>query len=290
MNLRLLEFQELSILIERMGGGPSTWKPGSQRLDPLEELRRELEVGKEIPLADVTVSFGSLLTYKGEQVVLYIKDTRLEKDTLLYDIEHSRRFHIADCETLQRMREEGRYERYVVTTRKDGKFSVEATDHLTGYVEELEAPLGVCRNCLKGLNWMNFENSGFNEKKRLWKEFVLEDFFREFSTFFAHKPTHTDQTAPRGGYAREWSMLSTKIRRDRNWTCEDCGVNLSEHHRLLHCHHKNGVVSDNSPRNIAALCVLCHAKQPAHNYIKPKPADRLLIEQLRSLKGLRKGK
>lgn len=280
MNLGHIRFRELTILVERMGASLSRWSPGALQLNELEMLRRELEIGKQIPLAEVHVSFGSLLTYKGEQVVLYIKDTRLDKFTLLNDIENSRRFHIAECETLQRMREEGRYERYVVTTNKTGVFKVEATDKMSGVVEELDAPLGVCRNCLKELNWRSY-NDKSSEKKKLWKAFMLEEFFREFSTFFVGRPTYSDVTAPRGGYAREWSVISLRVRASRSWICEDCRVNLSQHKNLLHCHHKNGVTSDNSPWNIAVLCVLCHAKQPAHNFMKPAAAERILIEQLR---------
>ena len=49
----------------------------------------------------------------------------------------------------------------------------------------------------------------------------------------------------------------------------------------MHCHHRNGVITDNRPENLQALCLLCHAKQPAHNHIKPSGKARKTIEQLR---------
>lgn len=277
-----LAFPELGHLVARMGAASSQWTPNNEPLNALELLRAELAEGKEIPLSEVKVSFGGLLTYQGEQVVLYIKDTRQERHTLLHDREEARRFHIAECRTLDRMRREGRFERYVVTTRKDGLFLVEATDPMTGSVEELKAPLGVCRNCLTELDWRRYSDLNGVEKKLIWNEFSLDDFFAEFATFFRSKPVHTDETAPRGGYAKNWSRLSERIRAERGWQCEECGVDLSDHHRLLHCHHKNGVVSNNSSSNIAVLCLICHSEQAAHNYLKPNPKYRLLIERLRA--------
>ncbi len=88
-------------------------------------------------------------------------------------------------------------------------------------------------------------------------------------------------TAPKGGYAKDWSRISKKYREKRGWTCEKCGVNLNEHHGLLHCHHRDGVISDNSDANLEALCLLCHSEQPCHGYLKPRLADRILIERLR---------
>ncbi len=277
-----LTFPELGRLVTRMGAASSHWTPNNKPLDALELLRAELAEGKEIPLSEVEVSFGGLLTYQGEQVVLYIKDTRQERSTLLHDREEARRFHIAECRTLDRMRREGRFERYVVTTRRDGLFLVEATDPMSGSVEELEARLGVCRNCLAELDWKRYGDLNSNEKKHIWNEFSLDDFFAEFATFFRSNPVYSDETAPRGGYAKNWSRISERIRAERNWQCEECGVDLSDHRHLLHCHHKNGVVSDNNSANIAVLCLLCHSEQPAHNYLKPNPKYRLLIEHLRA--------
>lgn len=223
-----LAFPELAHLIVRMGAASSQWAPNNEPLDVLKLLRAELAEGKEIPLSEVKVSFGGLLTYQGEQVVLYIKDTRQERYTLLHDREAARRFHIAECRTLDRMRHEGRFERYVVTTSRNGLFLVEATDHLTGSVEELEAPLGVCRNCLSELDWKRYGDLSSNVKKLIWNEFSLDDFFAEFATFFRSRPVHSDKTAPRGGYAKNWSRLSEAFRAERNWRCEECGVDLSE--------------------------------------------------------------
>ena len=280
-----LEFSEFQTLKARMRAQESLWRLSSPVLNKRQKLLAELEEGKELPLKDVETSFGGLLFYKGEQVVLYIKDTRLDQFTLLHDIENSKRFHVFECRTLDGMRRAGRFERYVVTTRKDGRFLVEATDPTTHSVEEIEAPLAVCKNCLSELDWKNYAKLGHGHPgaKVVWRNFSLQDFFAEFATFFASKPQYSDKTAPKGGYAKDWHQTATKIKQQRNWHCDKCGVDLSEpqNQRLLHGHHKNGVVSDNRPSNIAVLCLLCHSEQPDHQWMKPSISDKLQIENLR---------
>ena len=273
-----MDFLKLQKLVTRMGASPSSWRlpPYETRQERIEkeQLRQELQQGKEVHNLDEVEPHGELLTHKGEQVVLYIKDTRQGKYTLLHYPEEARRFHVADCRTIKEMRSKGRFERYVVTTRQDGKFLVEAADS----DEEFEAPLRVCKNCLTHLDWKGYARS---RSDKVWKGFSLRDFFAECTTFFPSKPRYTDRTAPPGGYTRNWSRLSDAIKRKRGWRCDECSVNLSHHRRLLHGHHKNGVTSNNRQENIAVLCLLCHSEQPYHGRVKPSEADRRLIESLR---------
>ena len=276
------DFAALRRLVADMGAERSAWQLGAPRLSDLEVLRAELEEWKEIPLGEVE-NAGGLLSYKGEQVVLYIMNTRQDRDTLLYDKKNARRFHVAECRTLDRMREEGRFERYVVTTRKTGRFLVTATDRHTNETEELEAELGPCINCLMKLGWQDFGNLSKSLRDEIWEAFSIEDFFAEYSTFFHSKPTYTDETAPNDCYVAGWSKLSKQIREERGWRCEQCNVDLHEHQRLLHCHHINGVISDNRRSNIQALCILCHSEQPLHSQLRPKPSDRRVIDRLRIL-------
>lgn len=264
-----------------MGASPSTWRlppyETRQRQKEREELRQELQQGKVIPDLGEVESRDGLLTHKGEQIVLYIKDTRQDKYTLFHDPQKSKRFHVAECQTIREMRSKGRFERYVVTTRQDGRFLVEAVDS----DRELEAPLRVCKNCLTQLNWKGYART---KSLKLWVEFSLQDFFAEFTTFFSSRPRYTDLTAPRGGYVKDWHRRATRLKQQCGWCCDGCSVNLSQHpskDTLLHAHHKNGVTSDNSRENLACLCLVCHSEQPYHGRVKPSDAQRELIESLR---------
>ncbi len=277
----IVEFPEIDLARRKIGASLSNWGLNQRPLNDRERLIIELEEGKEIPLEDVTPVHGGLLSVKGEQVLLYIKDTRQDKDTLLYDPENARRFHIFECRTLNDMRRNGRFERYVVTTNRSGVFGVEATDPHSGNITNHEVELLVCKNCIKDLNWNKFAEFAGAEKKGIWLSFSIEDFFSEFATFFSSKPTHTDITAPPGGYVKKWKSIATSYKELRNWRCTSCGVDLSKHPMLLHAHHENGVLSDNSEANIKVLCVLCHAEKPYHSRVKPTPKNEHLIKKLR---------
>ena len=273
-----MNFSKLQELVTRMDASPSAWRlrpyETRQRRREREELRQELQQGKEISDLGEVESRDGLLIHKDEQIVLYIKDTRQNKYTLLHYPEEAKRFHVAECHTIREMRWKGRFDRYVVTTRQDGKFLVEAIDS----DEEFEAPLRVCKNCLTHLDWKGYARS---RSDKLWRGFSLQDFFAEFTTFFSSKPRYTDRTAPPGGYTRNWPRLADAIKRKRGWRCDECGVNLSKHRSLLHGHHKNGVTSNNRLENIAVLCLLCHSEQPYHGRVKASDAQRELIESLR---------
>ncbi len=276
-----MNFSKLQELVSRMGASPSTWRlppyETRQRRREREELRQELQQGKVIPDLGEVESRDGLLTHRGEQVVLYIKDTRQDKYTLFHDPQKSKRFHVAECQTIREMRSKGRFERYVVTTRQDGRFLVEAADS----DREFEAPLCVCKHCLTQLNWKGYART---KSRKLWLEFSIQDFFAEFTTFFSSRPRYTDLTAPRGGYVKDWPRRATRLKQQRGWCCDECGVNLSQHPNrdtLLHAHHKNGVTSDNSRENLACLCLVCHSEQPYHGRVKLSDAQRELIESLR---------
>ena len=290
-----LDFIDLVGLRAKMGADKSSWTPEAMSLDPREEIRVQLQLGIEISLEDVDRGPGGLLTYRGEQVILYIKDTRSDRYTLEHEPERSRRFHVAECETLEKMRKKGRFERYVVTNRMDGFFLVDWLEKETGERGETEAELRVCKNCLKAVNWRGYErpqdrleleNGRRQAKSDIWTGFQISQFLLEFSTFFHSKPSRKDVTAEPNVYAFNWAAISERTRRAKNWTCEACDVNLKSAPHLLHCHHKNGVVTDNNPTNLEVLCAVDHAKQPDHGHMKVPEKDKSIITSLRLRQGL----
>lgn len=290
-----IDFKDLVRLRSEMGAQETKWVPGNGPLSPREEIRSQLQSGIEITLEDVARGPGGLLSYKGEQVILYIKDTRSDLHTLQHEPEKSRRFHVAECDTLENMREKGRFERYVVTNRMDGLFSVDWLDRETKERGETEAALKVCKNCLKAINWRGYENSEdrleledgrHQSKHQIWSDFEISQLLLEYSTFFHSKPTRRDTTAQPNVYVANWAAISKQARKAKNWTCEACGVNLRSAPHLLHCHHKNGVVTDNSQANLEVLCAIDHAQQPDHGHMKIPVKHKILIKEFRLKQGL----
>ena len=263
-------FPELNEQRKRMNAPLPDWTLNPQ-LGPIEKIREQLETGGiDVPIEDVVIGPGGLLTYEGEQVLLYIR-------------REERRFHIMDCNTLQDMRRKGLFQKYVVTTRKDGLFLIYRENWVSGKIEEEEVKLKVCKNCLRMINWQGYADTWLYPKKnKIWMEFDIVDFFVEYTTIFQSLPDRKD-TAPPDYYVRDWSRISLRYREKKDWICESCGVNLQSYKKLLHCHHRNGVQSNNQEENLQALCLICHSEQPYHHHMKRlvTPDKQALIEKLR---------
>lgn len=297
MKLRI-DYPELAAQRERIGAGWTTWTIREGSIDPRRQLLADLVDGIQVKLDDVNVGPGQLLTYRGEQILLYIKDTQSSLWTLQHEPEKSRRFHIADCQTLEEMRQKGRFERYVATRRTDGLFLADWLDATTGARGTTNARLKVCKHCLNALNWRGYTNPrdrlmladrSLQTRTAIWEQFSISEFLMEYSTFFRIQPSRRDTTAPLNQYVADWPRISEARRRAAGWRCEQCGVTLSRHPRLLHCHHRNGVVTDNSWANLAVLCALCHASQPHHDQMKTEipAADKAALHEERRSQGIR---
>ncbi len=279
------QFPLLGALLVKMGAELRPWSPDEAALGPLDELRSRLATGVEIGADEIEWPAGGLLSHKGQQVLLYIKDTRQSRERLIDDPESAKKFHIYHCNTLQKMIEDNRLERYVVTQRHDGLFPVISTEPDTKSKHEFETRLHVCKNCLDALAYNNYSrHSGLEEKRKHVRLFNIDEFFSTYSTFFARVPGRRDfeVRAADVGYVQNWARISHEFRSSQNWTCEQCSVSLSSFHSLLHAHHVDGNPQNNNRRNLQALCALCHALQPYHSQMRVELKARQRIEQARS--------
>ena len=286
------EFPQLEVLVKKMDARPLAW-----RADPLEweglGLVSELRTDGRILSAweDVAITADGLLSFQGYQIVLHIRDVQKDKYTLENEPDERPKYHICDCRTLERMREGGRFDRYVMSSRVDGRFLIDSIDR-SRRSREIELPLNVCMNCLEKLDYKGSSRDIDNWAKRrsIRDEFRLAEFFAEHRTRFSQLPRYTDEDAPPSGYSLDWDQVSRKYRKSRRWICEECGVNLSDrgNRGLLHVHHVNGIRSDNYPANLRALCLHCHGKQTAHGRMSAWFAGEWKrIEEIRRAQGVR---
>ena len=163
-----VQFTELDAQRRRIGAPLVEWNITITDIGPRKELLDELDRGIDVQIDDVKVGPGPLLSYKDEQILLYIKDTGSDRWTLENRPEDSKRFHITDCNTLEGMRRKGRFDRYVITNNMDGNFRVEYSVGMLSQGETI-ARLQVCMNCLQKLNWQGYNFYGGNEKSIIWE-------------------------------------------------------------------------------------------------------------------------
>ncbi len=276
-----IDFGSLDTLLQRMGAKEVNWDISGTKLPERQALRAQLAGGKEIKLDEVA-NLGGLLAFNGEQVLLYIKDTRVSKEKLLNKPEDYSKFHFAECKTIKDMRRGKRFSRYHVTQRFDGKFNCTWFNEDTRESGDILAELKVCMNCLKLLNWEGYtETKTKAEKTEIRDSFDIPYFLRLYETVFYSKPSSNEFTPVRSTYVADWRQKSENYRSSQRWRCEECGVNLSNHKKLLHTHHIDGCLANNSFANLKALCVLCHAAQPFHGHMGVNASEKAVIEALR---------
>lgn len=270
-----LQWEELNDLRRRMGHVPLGRLKLASDNDLLteDELERLVHEGVDLQsLNELKVLADGTLSYKNARVLLYIRDVasyggyRRNRDDLP-------RFHIANCTTLQEMRERNRFERYVVAARTDGIFRIARIDGQRR--RESDERLRVCQNCLGRLAFDGFDNAWDRARRvRAVKAFTTERFFSLYPRdILVHKPTHDSNSAPPNVYPEDFDELARLTKERRGWKCERCTRDFSErrYRRFLHVHHENGQKYDCRPDNLRVLCLGCHADQPGHGHMKSLP-------------------
>ena len=67
-----------------------------------------------------------------------------------------------------------------------------------------------------------------------------------------------------------WQDLSRWMRKEKQWRCEKCCIDLKDRQQDLHVHHIFGR-GFNSPQHLMVLCRACHAEEPGHAFMKAFP-------------------
>lgn len=223
--------------------------------------------GVEINIDEVTIHNDGTLLYNNKRILLHIRDISSISGEFRMP-----KYHLANCQILEKMRRNARFDRYVVANRDTGEFQVNIIDR---NIKNQTVRLDVCQSCLDRIHWRGFsmQSTSRDERQNRVANFSLTDFFKEYPRdLIGLKPKHTSDTAPLNNYADNWKELSMEVRLKRGLRCESCGNSFNKNEsRFLHVHHRNGLKNDNSSSNLVVLCIGCHAEQPEHGHMKNLP-------------------
>ena len=278
------DFSELENLRQMMGADITNFSIDTENTREIRNISFELNKGLEIDISQLDI-VGGVYSFKGEQLVVHIYETRKEKGHVVEAPENNVRFHLTDCKTIEKMRKNNRFEfRYIGTNNTDGNFKVSViSDNLNNNEEEIETNLKVCKNCLKELNY-----KGYNNNRDVWQSFNLNEFFDHYKTHFKEKPKYSCENMPKNNYPDNWQDISREMRIQKGWNCENCRINLEDHKQLLHVHHKNHAKFDCSSKNLEVVCIDCHSKKPGHNNMYISNDQMKVIRDLRDTKIIKK--
>ena len=279
------------------------------KVSPIDEIKSQLEDIEGVAVEESEIEKlldGALLSYKGVLSVLYITDTHKTeeylKDNNLIRIgrnsreeEKAPKFHFSWCRTLSQKKADGSFARYVMLRNKDGRFIVQAREDRYSDAYKLDVPvkLYACRYCLDGAlgiktdNKIGYKGYSYNwheeDKREAVKNFNIQDYLDENESVLndiKYNTKYEDRTAPVNNYSSDFPEISRSIRESAGWKCHSCAVDLSKKRRLLHTHHKDHIRNNNSPRNLVALCVLCH-KENHHPQMTISYSDEQYIKNHR---------
>lgn len=150
------------------------------------------------------------------------------------------RIHLMRCTVIDKFLSRGIFNQYYTWSNSDTN---DVSDRDT-YQEYPDKNLNVCSRC-KEMMFDDIEDS--------------EDFFESLDK---GEQQESQVEVDIFGYQRGWNQISKAFRKRKEYTCEDCGVQVEQGYdqRFLHVHHLKGK-EDNRPENLRCLCILCHKYQ-----------------------------
>lgn len=210
-----------------------------------------------------------------EELFTVLKDGSVHK-TLVYISERPQsyidrgwalpKFHMFNCTTMKDMRIKKKGDRYHKAAKLDGIFGLNIVQE-NGTKKYVEEHLKVCKNCLNVYN--KYYKDDVKEETFILKEYLNKPMM-EWKPLITEEE---DMTVIPRFYARNWKQISDAMKKQKNYTCQECYTKLDgDMKQYLHTHHVDANPGNNDQGNLKVVCIGCHAEEHNHGHIKSSPA------------------
>lgn len=241
----IYDFSSLKNFLKRKGyvvGTRDTYEP----FTPEDVKPEDVSNGSMEFRNDGIFSIGS--TGNERQVFLYMKKYHIQQYGLP-------RFHICKCQTIEDFIASGGFKSHYV---KANTVPVPVIDLDDSYIEKQISNLPLCGYCRKKIKTNANIDFGTND---------TTDRFVEMLKALNDDIENDTQEVDLFGYVKDWEFISKKFREEKNYTCENCGLQITDayYRQYIHVHHINGNKLNNNYSNLRCLCLYCHAHVDSHH-------------------------
>lgn len=253
------------------------------------------ELMNDIVMSDISPLFDSdsgLLVKDNRVVFVYIPDHDSVHFFNASQPRKLRKVHFAYCDTLQKMEEDGKKERFHVKTRDDDRYLIDRKGR------KLLVGLYPCQNCLNKVKYRGFtftRRMGSRQRTEIVTSFTAKDALaflqNRFDKLQKQATSGLRRDTQPAGYAPNHREVSLAYRKKRGFVCEwvrangeKCGVDLKHATECTDVHHKNGRKWDNDESNLLCVCKLCHAE--IHSHYTVNKECRGIIKEAREEQGI----
>jgi hypothetical protein len=172
------------------------------------------------------------------------------------------KFHITNCDVIQEQRDNGNFANRYFWHNSN---LVDLIDAQTGD-EFYQVTLELCARCRKQSSIIDYSNT--IQFHSLLDQQEMGDINQDIEVDIF-------------GYTLDWQKLSREFKKEKEYTCENCGIkiDIASDRRFIHAHHINGNKLNNNRSNLECLCVLCHANKDQnhqHNFERRRMQSEII--------------